>query len=320
LCTLTTRITGQCTGFYQHSIFLQNGEEKEKDEKVKHVCDILLRFARDENLEYNLRADATDVLLRLAPLDVKEQAKAIIAELGKADRNENQTLYTNKQNVHTEAIEESVEQCIDFLQSFDILKHNGSLITFEFVENKIKELCKNYDTDKTQKVNVALNRIYLDKALYGKYNCTLITVLLRIWTYLTNHEHEDDIQKRLIEELCDMAYTCSSGFVSRLVNVISGFGDFSITISWRDQISANFIGRLNAKIRDMDNLTEQEKILAQATIDPAKYEERKNYNRFLRKNIPDIREEMALEFKDHISDTDFDLYFRSAISFYEFGN
>ena len=32
-----------------------------------------------------------------------------------------------------------------------------------------------------------------------------------------------------------------------------------------------------------------------------------------------IREELYEEFKDHITDTDFDLYFRSAISKYESG-
>ena len=61
------------------------------------------------------------------------------------------------------------------------------------------------------------------------------------------------MKKRLLEELEEMSGTCSSGFASRLVNVISGFGDFKLTISWRDQIIANFTGRLNARARDITN-------------------------------------------------------------------
>jgi len=55
--------------------------------------------------------------------------------------------------------------------------------------------------------------------------------------------------KRLLEELDDMSGTCSSGFASRLVNVISGFGEFNIQISFADQIISNFAGRLNARLK-----------------------------------------------------------------------
>jgi hypothetical protein len=64
---------------------------------------------------------------------------------------------------------------------------------------------------------------------------------------------EDYTKKRLLEELIDMYGTCSSGFSSRLVNVISGYGDFNLNISWRDQIIANFTGRLNARARDISS-------------------------------------------------------------------
>jgi hypothetical protein len=53
--------------------------------------------------------------------------------------------------------------------------------------------------------------------------------------------------KRLFEELEDMSGTCSSGFLSRLVNVVSGFDEnLSIRISWQDQIISNFVARLNS--------------------------------------------------------------------------
>lgn len=122
---------------------------------------------------------------------------------------------------------------------------------------KANKICINYEYDKSvydekeDKINVSLNRIYMDRALYSTYNCSLLHILLKIWTYLTSHESEDVMRSRLLEELIEMSGTCSSGFASRLVNVISGFGDFNLSISWRDQIIANFNGRLNARARDI---------------------------------------------------------------------
>ena len=49
------------------------------------------------------------------------------------------------------------------------------------------------------------------------------------------------------------------------------------------------------------------------------YASRLNFNNFFIKNLSSIREELYKEFKDHITDTDFDLYMRSAISTYETG-
>ena len=127
------------------------------------------------------------------------------------------------------------------------------------------------------------------------------------------------MKKRLIEELEEMSGTCSSGFASRLVNVISGFGDFSMRISWRDQITSNLSGRINKRIQNMDNLTLQEKVMNEMTLETTEYEKRKHFLKFLRQEVFVLREELYHEFKQYITDTDFDLYFRAAMSMYETG-
>jgi glutamate formiminotransferase len=70
----------------------------------------------------------------------------------------------------------------------------------------------------------------------------------------------------------------------------------------------------------MDNLKLQEKVVEEMTIPSFNYDLRKNFLKFFRKNMLSIREEMYQEFKNHISDSDYDLYFRKAISMYENGN
>ena len=91
----------------------------------------------------------------------------------------------------------------------------------------------------------------MDRALYSKYNNTLCNILIKVYTYIHNQEEDlkQEMIKRLIEELEEMSQTCSTGYVTRLINSISGFGEFNIRISFEDQITSNFTGRLNARIR-----------------------------------------------------------------------
>jgi hypothetical protein len=271
-------------------------------------------YAICENVEYseNVRADACDTLLYGGTDEYKQKARIIINTLGNV-KNIDKTIYGNSQNVHVEEIEKSIIQGIEFLNKFELMKVNNQNIDFDYVKNQIISVVTEQNIDR---INLALNRILIDKTIYT-YNCTLLNILLRVWTYISSHESEDEIKKRLIEELEDMADTCSSGFISRLINVISGFGEFNLQISWRDQIIANFSARLNTKIRDIDDLNLRDKILSEMILPVDNYTERKRFLKFLRNNLLIIRSELYNEFKNYISDTDFDLYFRTAVSQYE---
>jgi hypothetical protein len=375
----------------QYIIQKCNPKKHEKD----HVEVILLSFAQDPDLDYNLRADSADVILSLGSLENKETAREIIMILGRQD-GAIKTIFDNAQNVHVDEIEQSVIEALEFLSGINMKTLSGvpgtPQINFEYVKKQIedelekfkpkepegyqelldgqKKLTKTYIVvyekekeeydEKKDKINVSLNRIYMDRALYSSYNCSLLHILLKVWTYLTTHKSEEDMKNRLIEELIEMSGTCSSGFASRLVNVISGFGDFNLTISWRDQIVANFTGRLNACARDITLPVDVKKncefyginmfvcdccsiergladdethkklwlgilenfqglILEEMSLNCNDFNSRRNFLKFFRKNMLGIREELYEEFKAYIPDTDFDLYFRSAISSYETG-
>jgi hypothetical protein len=281
------------------------------------IEEVLLQFANDTNLNYNLRADATDVLLQLGSPNVKSIAQTIIMKLGIGNKNIH-TLYDNAQNVHTKEVEDSVKEALEFLQNFGITEHNGKKITIEYIQAQIINLA-NKQSKFLDKIEVSLNRILIDRSLYSKYNCTLSHILLQVWSYISGHKYQEEMQKRLIQELEDMAGTCSSGFATRLINTISGFGEFSIRISWRDQITSNLTARINKQIQDMDNLTLQEKVMNEMTLETTRNEDRKHFLKFLRQHVFHLRDNLYHEFKNYITDTDFDLYFRAAISMYETG-
>ena len=111
---------------------------------------------------------------------------------------------------------------------------------------------------------------------------------------------------------------CSSGYAYRLLNTLSGYHTKSISISWADQIAGNLAGRLNALIRNIEDEEVQASVMSEMCIDQEKtILERKNFMAFFRKSLPQIHEELYDEFKELISDADFNLYMRRAIAKYE---
>lgn len=256
---------------------------------------IILSFAQDQELDYDRRADAADLLLRLGSPSMKLCGRDIIIELGRIE-GVVRTVFDNAQNVHTEEVEETVLQSLEFLSTLSS-KLDTNSIDFDYVKNQIEKilkekrekyktnniitvekcdfcdsfltesriiLCDTAKQDKifcrkecgceffsAEKIRFAMNRIYMDRALYSKYNNTLCNILIKVYTYIHNQEEDlkQEMTKRLIQELEDMSHTCSTGYVTRLINSISGFGEFNIRISFEDQITSNFTGRLNAKIR-----------------------------------------------------------------------
>lgn len=347
----------------------EESNEDTNEDNIIEIEKILLNIAEDVNVEYNCRADATDTLINLGSEKVKQRAKKLILELGKIT-DVVRTVFQNAQNAHSNEIEESACEIIEHLTTIPTDQHNGKDIDFEYVSREIKKLV--IDEDDLEDIEISLNRINIDRALYSKTNSTLLNILLKLWSYMSDHDCKDEMHIRLVQELKSMSGTCTSGFASRLANTLSGFGRFNIRISWEDQIISNLFGRLNFrarrlteknsifrtdenKLRDVielflnrnyyytalnqkiDRISDylmidrEEKIeecleefegnvLGEMGVDTSKFEDRMDFLLFFRTYISDIRNEMYDEFKGHITDTDFDLYFRSAIMKYEIGD
>jgi hypothetical protein len=370
---------------------------------VERVNLTLLSFAEDDGLDYDLRADAADTLMNLGTEYFKNRALEIIDMLGRM-KGTVRTVFENAQNVHTKEVEASVIEILEFLSSVPTMCIDGEPIDLNYIFGQLESImkeqiskipvefdCKNCKSKEFKnfcseycekqftshsKIRMSLNRILMDRSMYSKFNNNLGGILCKLWSYITEHDQKEELKIRLLQELEDMSGTCSTGFASRLLNVISGFGKFSVRISWEEQIIGNVAGRLNAKIKSVcdDNsvfrtdkfeevidlwlnrnieikkefsktlnigathenklgkfyiptINEEQKniiledfqgeVLNEMTITSSKFSNRQNFLLFFRTYISSIREEMVAEFVDFISDTDFDLYFRSAIIAYE---
>jgi hypothetical protein len=277
------------------------------------IQNIVYSFATDDELDYNIRADATDLLLGLGDSEHQTLAREIIHILG----NRGNTIYDNQQNIHNIDIDNSTQDIINTLYSIKLKKN----INFQSIKNTILspitdqiQLLQN----KLDTLNISFNRIEIDRSLYGNTNISLNTLLCRVYNYISEHTHEEQLINRLEEELIDASGKCSTGYGTRLVNTLSGYDDLGLKISWEDNIIGKLSGNLNNKIQQLEDDELKDKILLEMTLSTDKdILCRTNFLTFLRENIGDIKKVIWKDLQDSITETDFELYFRKALSVYE---
>ena len=237
----------------------------------------------------------------------------ILFVIGGGERIRN-NIFKNSQNVHNHAIESSVETLIEYISTY--IPSRVKPYTFEKAKEELEKCITNQDKYDKKILEQAIIRITIDRAVYGRLHFSLYQIITKMWTFIQDSEYKQELENRLLEELIDSNNKCSSGYVSRIVNTISGFGEVSLRISFEDQIVSVLEIRLNAKI-----MTEAEdvadKILDEMTLPVRFYDKRGTFLKFFRTHISKIREEMYQEFREYITDQDYDLFFRKAIMHYE---
>ena len=203
----------------------------------------IIDICEDDTHPYKSRADAVDIVLKYGDKNVGKDLLNKLIILG----NNNKTplnIYQNPQNAHSETIEESANKILETIISIPLIKIENKEIDYEFVRREVS-------IDKTL---MTLERIDLDTALYTKFNTSLKSALVFMYSFICTQEMElgKILTQRLIEELSESSGLCSTGIFERIMNTVSGFvGDLKITISFEEQIHGNLTGRLNARIRNI---------------------------------------------------------------------
>jgi hypothetical protein len=228
------------------------------------------------------------------------------------------SIYANRQNVHSSSIEKSAETILEKLHE----KYGLRPTTLEQLQQWRLEM-ESWDVylqqdELTQhKVSLCMNRIFFDKRLYGSTKDTLVTIFGLVWRHVHHSEHEKELQQRLLEEMMEASGQCSTGIAVRLVNTLSGYDDFMLTISYKEAILSKVMHHMNTKIMEIADKELQEVLLYEMILPPSQYTSRKNFLEFFRKNIATIKEELYQEYQEFVSDTDFDLYLKQALIVYE---
>lgn len=221
------------------------------------VQNFLISTASDENTEINYRAECADILDRTGYGTAKEIGTQIIITLGELyTDNKKKTIYTNAQNVHDHSI---TKQVIDTLRN--LIKLTTTTRNSEEVYNCVIEKC---DNDKKDAIIETFQRILIDTARYE--GLPMSEIMMLVWEKIATSENRIELEKRLIDEIYEMHKTCSTGHLSRLINVLSGFfTDIKpIQISYKEQLRSNVFARYTACIRSLGS-HEQEEIANEMT-------------------------------------------------------
>ena len=338
-------------------------------EQKLEVENIILSMCQDNKLDYNLRADASDLLLTQS---INEKTRQIALDtiilLGRNRGLLDLSIYDNKQNVHEVSIDESVKKAIEYIASIQMETKDGVYINYNDVcKEIITEFCNNNNLDTISNLNfddnlnkdsdnetyentndidnddyesyiyndninvkkklellkASLLRISLDRSLYNNFQ-KIESLFIKIWQIIKTHEYKDTLITRLIEELIDMSGTCSSGHVSRLINVLSGFevnGKYmNLSMNYKDEMTAVIMAKINKLISEIDDEKYQNDILDEL-LWSSNFEKRFNFNKFFRENVIKIRDEMINEYvtEQKLMDIEtFEINFRLILEKFEY--
>jgi len=285
-------------------------ELKYKDEIIKDYKELILEIKEqlkqiciNKENKYNIRADASDVLLNVIEKEYQEIGQKTIKELSGVDVKRN--FYENKQNIHEVKVDESIKEFIHHLTS------KQSLVIIRGTEEKLYKEVEDKLSIIDNDINIlnSLNRIYLDTKSYEGFS--LLTIFLKMWLYIQNHSNKNELLKRLIEELKEMSDTCSTGHIIRLVNVFSGL-DQNIEVKYDIKlIMRNKILHLIHKKIDFEKDEIQDKVINDLDN---KEKEVNEFNAYVMKNLVEIKEQIYEEFKESIKDIDeFEEIFREEV-------
>jgi hypothetical protein len=210
--------------------------------------EFLLSIAQDVNQTINYRAECADILYNYG-VEKKyvESATRIIKELGNLyTENKTSTIYTNIQNVHDSTINKTImntlRELIQIVKMDQTKRHSGEIL--EIIRDKYSYL----EQHKLDKIMSSLERIMIDTAKYE--NMCMSDILVLVWEYICNSDHKEELEYRLLQELEDMDQTCSTGHLSRILNILSGyFSDNIVQITLNDQLRSNIFARYTKLIK-----------------------------------------------------------------------
>ena len=167
--------------------------------------------------------------------------------LGRTGPSQN-TIYADTQNVHNTKINSSVIDACIYLISVE----SCPPFDVEIVKNDLCSICT-CDQRAMTSIDTVLERIQIDTSLFrsGDNSFTLHNLFSALWSFIEKHTHKNEIKKILVQEIIAMSKYCSTGHLSRFINVIQGFHDIpdlKIKISNEDQVNAVIINFLNITI------------------------------------------------------------------------
>lgn len=203
------------------------------------------------------------------------------------------TIYSDSQNVHNTTINKNVKKVgQQLIYKMNVFEFDTKLVLMEikkYILKNYEKYTKKYsnlkdfhyhsETYEDELIDIVenfefqplldlicktLNRFQYDTSIFDTF--TLCQLFSSIWKFIQTNVHKEELMDRLIEEIVEMHKYCTTGHLSRLVNVIQGFTDdedLQIKISSLEQIKSVIYVYLSKKMENapdeiIDNMTEED--------------------------------------------------------------
>jgi hypothetical protein len=288
-------LLGQCShDFYDH-IAVQN---------------FLKEIAENVEIEIHHRAECADILDRLGFNEYKNIGNQILCdlsyEIGK-NKNELFTIYANAQNVHDKTITKKLYETIKYLNS-NVKVEIDTTEIYELFRIRIAD--KKYDNIREKAIN-SFQRLLIDTSRYE--GLTLCEIMCLVFSKMKSlPENYEELIHRFIEEVADMDLTCSSGHVSRLLNVLSGFFEDvkPIQISYIEQLKANIFALYTQALQQQNEMIKS--AIFDEIAEEKSLKEKPTVEEMI--NSYDFKTELFDEFKEYIENEEFEKEYEKAIN------
>jgi len=150
------------------------------------------------------------------------------------------SIYDDSQNVHNSTINMSTLNTASEL----INRYEPQNRKLDFIYYKTK-LFNELPPEQIEKVEKSIHRINTDTSTFGK-GFTLYTIYQSLLNLIERHTQTNDLNERLLDELIDMSGKCSTGHLSRLINVLQGF-----ETDLQSKVKININDEIYAKIKHL---------------------------------------------------------------------
>lgn len=259
------------------------------DMSIKTEClDILKRSGLISEVDFNILLNNinNNNYIPQNNNQINDKTQSIKTRIIRVKKN----IYNDSQNVHTTSINESVKDIVR-----KISEENGECINKLNRTNNLSDFSKRLtvlsntlNIIERQKILGTFDRILIDTSKFER-DLSLTDILILVWCKIRTSKDKDELEKRMLEEFIEMNGLCATGHLSRLINILSGFFEYSIKISVNDQIKNYIYNHYNKLI---ENETEGEKLLDQLVDE--KIENKSDILKYIENN--NIKEKLNYEF------------------------
>lgn len=280
----------------------------DSDER-NNVLDYLLKIAENEDEDRYARSECADILYSHGEQEEVIYGIKILQELGYMDQDFNKrTIYSNAENVHDSTINDSVRNIVLTLYK-EYLQHNREFDNYslESLQKIFVDDVKVNDEEK-QKLQHFFFRLMTDPTRFETLTLINIFTMVLYKIKTLQPEQKEECYKRLLQEIKDSEDTCHTGYVSRLVNVLTGFVEedkYVFKISPHEELRSSVFARINSAMASLPVYLKED------VMNSLWGEDKTTFDEFYNMYSPE--DELRKEYKNILSDEEFTKVYEKAI-------